>query len=245
MTDKVREYWDSQATRNTTTWDSVGEELEVKAIMDYVKDGMEVLDVGCGTGETLSIFSEARKLKRAVGIDYSPKMIEAAEKRHPELEFFTCDIRFSFPPSQGAWDLVYTQRCLINLPDWKTQSMVIQNLIDLLKPGGKLVLCENSFQALSNINKWRNAVGLPQIEVPWHNCYIDEQRLHLIKGGYSEKPFASTYYFLSRIVNAYVARKELREPHYDSNINELALHLPGSMIPGFSQTKLWIWRKLE
>lgn len=49
----------------------------------YISDDQTVLDVGCGTGLSLS----KMKGKRKVGIDYSPAMIEVAKKNYPDLEF--------------------------------------------------------------------------------------------------------------------------------------------------------------
>lgn len=42
-----------------------------------------VLEIGCGRGDLLASLEPAR----GVGVDVSPRMIEAARKRHPELEF--------------------------------------------------------------------------------------------------------------------------------------------------------------
>ncbi|MEO8086992.1 MAG: class I SAM-dependent methyltransferase, partial [Bacteroidota bacterium] len=44
-----------------------------------------VLEIGCGTGELIHEI----KGKRKVGIDFSPKMIEVAKIRFPEVTFHT------------------------------------------------------------------------------------------------------------------------------------------------------------
>ncbi len=49
----------------------------------YIHEDASILEIGCGTGETLSKL----KGKSKTGIDYSPAMIEVAKKRFPELEF--------------------------------------------------------------------------------------------------------------------------------------------------------------
>ncbi|GAB4253489.1 MAG: bifunctional class I SAM-dependent methyltransferase/glycosyltransferase family 2 protein [Vicingaceae bacterium] len=49
----------------------------------YISDDETVLEIGCGTGETLAKL----KGKRKVGIDYSKAMIDEAKKNHPDLEF--------------------------------------------------------------------------------------------------------------------------------------------------------------
>lgn len=49
----------------------------------YITEEQTILEIGCGTGETLSRL----KGKRKVGVDYSPAMIDIAKDRYPELEF--------------------------------------------------------------------------------------------------------------------------------------------------------------
>ena len=90
----------------------------------------------------------------------------------------------------------------------------------------------------------RKKINLPEIQEPWHNNYIDEERLDgesldltLIDKIY----FSSTYYFLSRIVNAHLSNLNNEKPSYDSPINKLALKLP--YFGETAQSVLWIWEK--
>lgn len=53
-----------------------------------IPPGHSVLELGCGTGETLA----ALEPSRGVGIDFSPGMIAAARAAHPHLEFSVGDI---------------------------------------------------------------------------------------------------------------------------------------------------------
>lgn len=52
-----------------------------------VPEGASVLEVGCGTGDLLA----ALKPKDGVGVDLSPRLIEHARRKHPELRFAACD----------------------------------------------------------------------------------------------------------------------------------------------------------
>jgi len=52
-----------------------------------VPPGQRVLEVGCGLGDLLT----SVKPSRAVGVDFSPKAIEAARQRHPQAEFHVAD----------------------------------------------------------------------------------------------------------------------------------------------------------
>ena len=53
-----------------------------------VEPNLNILDIGCGTGDLLS----SMKPKYGMGIDISPKMIEIAKQRHPTSKFLVGDI---------------------------------------------------------------------------------------------------------------------------------------------------------
>ena len=121
-----------------------------------------------------------------------------------------------------------------------------------LRSGGLYVMCENSQEGLDNINRLRAKLGLPEIVPPWHNHYLDQADIdgfdravkdiavHLWS---DDNDYSSTYYFLSRIVNAALAAEQGREPDYNSPINRLALKLP-ALMSGFGQGRIWLWRRL-
>jgi len=52
-----------------------------------VPPGATVLEIGCGTGDLLAALRPAE----GMGIDLSPKLIERARQKHPELEFVVAD----------------------------------------------------------------------------------------------------------------------------------------------------------
>ena len=55
----------------------------VKYCNYYIQDENTVVEIGCGNGDSLS----EMKGKEKTGIDFSPKMIELAKERHPDIEF--------------------------------------------------------------------------------------------------------------------------------------------------------------
>jgi len=63
-------------------------EAEYRYFRFLVPDGLDVLEVGCGTGQLLAQLRPAR----GVGVDLSPAMIGIARSRHPDLEFVVGDI---------------------------------------------------------------------------------------------------------------------------------------------------------
>lgn len=108
-------------------------------------------------------------------------------------------------------------------------------------------MCENSAIGLENLNRLRTTVGLEQISVPWHNAYlVDDLVASLRIPGVrlvDVELFSATYYFLSRVVNAWLAAKDGVQPAYDASINKLALELPA--FGDCAQGKLWVFEKSD
>ena len=247
MSGRIKEFWNSRANLGLKagTQDLILKELEYQAISNYVSDGMTILDAGCGNGLTAIRLAKQYKVN-IIGIDFSSKMIEAAKElaKGQKIKFIVGDITENIPEFKGKFDLVYTERAIVNLEDWATQNLVIELLATYLKPSGLYLMCECSQNALNRINDVRVEIDLPEIIRPWHNRYLYDEEIPFV-GGFTligVEDFSSTYYFLSRVVNAYLARLENREPDYNSAVNQLALKLP-PLISGFGQVKLWIWRR--
>ena len=247
----VLAFWNNRAGLGkwAGTRDMTAKQLEIEALAAQVRDGMRVLEVGCGNGIT-AIEIARRHCVRIRAIDFAEEMITAAKElaRGQELkgsiEFSVGDVREMVGVSE-EFDLVYTERVLINLPDWPTQVQALTSITALLAPGGVYAMCENSQDGLDTINALRARVGLPAITAPWHNRYFRDAELGEVRLPGIEleavQHYSSTYYFLSRVVNAWLAAREGKEPEYEAPVNQLALRLPP--IGEFGQGRLWLWRK--
>jgi ubiquinone/menaquinone biosynthesis C-methylase UbiE len=252
-TPKVRAFWNksSQLGEVAGTKDLIAKRLEIEAIAKYVHDGQRILDIGCGNG--ITAIELARYFKVDIfGIDFAEEMIKEARNSvkginlKGTVRFEVGDIEH-LPEFERKVDLAYTERALINLPDWETQKQAIRTITDQLVYRGQYVMCENSQDGLDIINSLRVRVGLKAIEPPWHNRYFRDVELERcdFPGVVLESIdfYSSTYYFLSRVVNAWVAAQEGKEPNYDSLINQLALQLPS--IGNMGQGRIWVWRKVN
>lgn len=249
-TDDVKAFWNSRAGLGqwAGTQDVTAKQLEIEAIASYVRDGMRVLDFGCGNG--ITAIELARRYKVEVtGIDYAEQMVEAATKLAAGQQLRgTVTFRVGHVEDSAAldrYDLIYTERVLINLPDWPAQRTGLTNILNLLADGGLYVMCENSQDGLDKINLLRERIGLPAINPPWHNRYLRDDELNGFDYPSAKLEgvnfYSSTYYFLSRVVNAWQAAQEGREPKYEAPINLLALKLPA--IGDLGQGRIWLWRK--
>jgi hypothetical protein len=118
-------------------------------------------------------------------------------------------------------------------------------IVRLIKDGGCYLMVESFREALENTNRLRFGLGLPEIETPWHNCFLN---LSDMKGLENDKirlesidHLSSTYHFLSRVVYAKLCLDKGEQPRYDSEINLLSLQLPN--FGEFGPVKGLVWRK--
>jgi ubiquinone/menaquinone biosynthesis C-methylase UbiE len=255
MDNKILDFWNDQAKfgEMAGTKDLIAKQLEMKAIASYVKDGMRILDFGCGNGLTAFYLYKQFQSLQILGIDFSEEMIKEADKLFEgqiNYVFLVGDVGYlNYLKSQGTqFDLIYTERTLINLKSWEEQKEAIEILCSLLAPNGKYIMCENSQDGLDEINEFRKTIDLPYIEKPWHNLYFKDNQINKLnyegaKGFYLSEInyYSSTYYFLSRIMNAWFYHDMETEPQYNSDINQLALKLPA--LKQFGQGRIWVWVK--
>ena len=135
-----------------------------------------------------------------------------------------------------------TKRVLINLDSSIEQLKTISNLSKLLKKKGELILCESSSTGLKNINIFRKDLGLNEIKSPWHNLYLNDdvikkkkfKNVKLIK----IHNFTSTYYFCSRIVNAYLSKLNNRKAKNSDRLSKIGWVIK-NITQDFSQTKIF------
>lgn len=250
---EVHSFWNSRAALgvNAGSNDVTAKEIEIEAIASYAKDGICILDFGCGSGVT--ILELARRYDVDIlGIDYAEEMVNKAQELANGLQlkgrarFQVGDVG-SLHTLTERFDMIYSERALINLKNWKEQCDAIAALTDLLVPGGAYVMCENSLDGLEAINELRRNVGLEAINPPWHNRYMKDAEIQALSlpGIILEEInyFSSTYYFLSRVINASLAAGEGVPPSYDAPVNKLALSLPP--IGKMGQGRIWVWRKVR
>ena len=99
-----------------------------------VRDGLRVVDLGCGTGELTRRLADALPGSDVVGIDSSPEMLaRAAEVARSGLRFE----RRTIETVDGEWDLVFSNAAIQWVDDHPS---LVPRLLSLLRPAGRLVV---------------------------------------------------------------------------------------------------------
>ena len=100
--------------------------------------GERILDVAAGTG-TSSVALQ-RNGARVVAVDFSPGMIAEGRRKHKNIEFIEADAE-KLPFGDNEFDAATISFGLRNVANPK---VALSELYRVLKPGGRLVVCEFS-----------------------------------------------------------------------------------------------------
>jgi ubiquinone/menaquinone biosynthesis C-methylase UbiE len=80
----------------------------------------------------------------------------------------------------NTFDVVYTTRVLINLPNWDEQIQGIEECIRITKKGGTVILSEGFWEPLVLLNSLRALKQLPPLVEHDFNRYIKKSKLETL-----------------------------------------------------------------
>ncbi len=130
---------------------NLAEEWTRRLLVDAgVREGMRVLDIGCGSGNVTFLAAElVGERGRVVGIDREAAPLEVGRQRARDLGLthvhFACTDLASPPGEDGPFDAVVGRRVLMYQPDAVAS---LARLADVLVPGGLIVLQEHDSTAM-------------------------------------------------------------------------------------------------
>lgn len=214
----IRAFWDDRARQfkadgRATLRETHLREVEIRTMEAKIRAmrPMTVLDVGCGNGWSTRRYARRFPGARFVGVDFSAEMIRYANLDvPPNCAFAVADVLDAGSLPAGPFDMVITQRCIQNLPDWQTQTRAIRNLLARRAPGGAVLMMECSKDGVRQLNGLRGRLGLAPIEgiEPWHNAFMRDRAV-VKEFAARVEYFSSTYMFLAKVLHkklSYVAR---------------------------------------
>lgn len=269
--DDVRRHWEELASRHgtaltATTKTETIKRLEIAALERAMRAAgvdettpARVLEVGCGNGRNCIALASRLPAASFTGVDYVPQMIDnaraalAAEATARSVTFEVGDILAldRQPVLRDDYDLVFTDRCLINLMSVEEQLEGLGQLAGKVGNGGHVIVLENTIQAFERQNDLREAGGLPRRRPPEHNLFIDEvlflerarETLELV----SVDEFAAMHdlilYVLVPMVNG--GTLDYSHPLVEAT-TKLLLEKPGAGgMHGAGQNRLFVFRRVS
>jgi ubiquinone/menaquinone biosynthesis C-methylase UbiE len=235
----IKKYWESRAEADSsiqsTTMDIWLRDIETSVVVNALKEKefTSVCDVGCGDGATTIKCAETYPSISFTGFDYAENMIKNAQSNADkssvknikfEVKDLTKNTQFN------EYEFVYSTRCLINLANWQSQKNAINNIRDILKPGGFYLMIENFVEGHDQFNSIRKKFSLPEIPIREHNTFFHrDDLLDYLKNDFyiiSEENISSVYYLVSRVIYSAICKQENIIPDYNDIHHQLASKLP-------------------
>lgn len=244
--ERILDYWNRDDVESMYDKHLLGAEIEL--IKSRIPPGAKVLDAGCGEAEGTIVYSSIPDVV-IHAVDFSNTRLNKAAERlqgRPNVFLKRVDFLEKYQLDED-YDIIVSQRFLINLLDPELQHKILLDLMALLKPGGRLLMLEGSKQGVDSLNEFRAAAGLAPIPVRWHNLFFDDHNLvELMEGqGYRlvEQDGLGTYFLLTRGIRP----KLDTELNWDCEFNRLAAKATMKELLGFgsqfSRLKLWCFQK--
>jgi SAM-dependent methyltransferase len=215
---------------SSTMRDEITRGSEIAAVLrslDWLekqqKNVASILDVGCGNGYLLEVLRKNRPTAELTGLEYTPDMVALARARNIErCALVQGDVR-ELPFDAGTFDVVVTERCIINVMDVEHQARSLREVGRVLKPGGHFACIEAFQDSLDELNEARGELGLPPNVVPHHNVWFGKKwfadtiaaDFDVVDLGAEGDPslptpdFLSSHYFMSRVVYPAITKREV------------------------------------
>lgn len=234
--ESLKRHWENAGAKPSsgvvtpTSRDPFLSQLEVENILPWLNKRKTVLEVGCG--DAVHTLRYARKARKLVALDVADSLIARARKRAKNekirnVEFVTESVLNLGRVEFGTlFDCIISQRCLINLPDWRCQKNAILLLHELLKKDGILLLTEGFQRELDELNRLRRKVNLTKIMVVPYNRNLEREKFErFIKPCFSVEKVVDygTYLLLSRVYHPLAVSP--KNPKHDSPLNEAAMRM--------------------
>ena len=224
----------------------------INYVVQKIGRELNVADVGCGNGTTLSVLSEMLPQNDYVGIEKNDGLRNIAEDRFryaKRVNIYQGDILENMIQQYGRYDIVISQRVIINILNREDQRQAIANVSDLVKPEGYLILIECMEQSWANLNSARNEFDLPPIEPSFHNLYLKEELLPQDDDGFSRcndegiasENFLSSHYYVTRVLHDVMlqGRPYSRNSHFVSFMSQAVPEGIGD----YSPIKMYMFQK--
>ncbi|MEM8686992.1 MAG: methyltransferase domain-containing protein [Pseudomonadota bacterium] len=119
-------------------YEVMGKNLLNVAVHAGLKNGMSVLDFGCGSGRLSTQIAKSAKLKSYLGIDLVQELLDYADNKTPATFTFEKSLGLTIPAKDNTFDIVFCFSVFTHLV--QVHSFIyMEEFFRTLKPGGRLV----------------------------------------------------------------------------------------------------------
>jgi len=158
-------------------------------LINLVKEGEKVGDIGCGSGQFGLLVAEFAKPSLVFGIEISERLVNNARqlfakyaRTASEFEVFDGVI---FPDKIGELDVVFLNDVLHHVPK-QAQQQFMTDLIKKMKSGARLILKDiNGGSPLVYCNKMHDLMFAGEIgnELPWKTskAWLEQNNLQILE----------------------------------------------------------------
>jgi ubiquinone/menaquinone biosynthesis C-methylase UbiE len=200
---KIDEYWEKPNT--VSLLDKNLRKLETNFVLSQLSAIDEIADFGCGDGE--STVHYAAKVKSCLALEHSNNLRNKAARRFAAANLTNVTLvsgdALDLSAYKGQFNVAVTQRVVINFMTWDEQKTVINGVWNALRPGGRYVMIENTFEGFEALNSVRRAAGLANIPLhDWHNYFLHYDKfMDFIEGKFviEKVQTFNLYYLLTRV----------------------------------------------
>lgn len=245
--DSILEHWNDENVQSMA--DKYVVEGEIGLISRHIPPKANILDAGCGEGEGTLVYAEIEGTQ-VQAVDFSETRLKKAKERlagRDNVRFKQVDFLEDYE-LDGDYDIIVSQRLLINLTEWELQKKVLLDFKEMLKAGGKLLMMEGSQEGVDELNVFRATYGLKPIPVRWHNLFFKdgEMAAFMQENGFRlvEEDGLGAYFFLTRGIRPIYEEN----PTWQSDFNQTASTEEVRELLGFgsrfSRVKLWVFEKV-
>jgi SAM-dependent methyltransferase len=212
-------------------------ELETDLIVRFVslasqalgKKDAVIADIGCGNGFTLQTLRSAFPGTKLVGRDFSPDMAALAAERFKNDALTSVDVGdIRQPIGAGKFDVVISQRVIINLLSEDDQRAALSNIVQSVSPGGMLLFIEAFESGLRQLNEARAEFDLDAVPPAHHNLLLQDSffdgfdGIERFRHDDLLENFLSTHFFVARVLHpiALNGRPFQRNSHFVRQLSE-------------------------
>lgn len=252
---KVNQHYDKVANKQkkskfSTMEDEYIRDQETDFIINIIKNDkkkLNILDSGCGNGYTLDQISRLSKKNLLHGMDNNKSLFKIAHKRlSNKANIVKGDIRIFNKNFKNKFDIVISQRVLINILNESDQKKSLKNIISYLKKNGKLIAIESFNSGLKKLNSVRVKFNLKKIKPKFHNKYLKDdffktKKLHKLK---EENKNLSKHFFNARFLDEiYLKSKKKKKFTINSKFTKFLDNTILEVNDNYSNLKLLLFKK--